>query len=95
MTYIDESRRDVVALSHAMPIGGGGIISTAAAYSPGQAGNSALLLSFTYPFDYIAAPARKVTNSVNAALDRTIVDAFGQTRMPIVGRATTDKSAQE
>jgi len=94
-TYIDESRRDVVALSHAMPIGGGGIISTAAAYSPGQAGNSALLLSFTYPFDYIAAPARKVTNSVNAALDRTIVDAFGQTRMPIVGRATTDKSAQE
>lgn len=78
-----------------MPIGGGGIVSTAAAYSPGQAGNSALLLSFTYPFDDVGAPARKVSNSVTTALDRTIVDAFGQTRIPILGRVTTDKPAEE
>lgn len=94
-TYSDDSRRDVVALSHAMPIGGGGIISTAAAYSPGQAGTSTLLLSFTYPFDYIAAPARRVNAAVNTALDRTIVDAFGQTRPPTAGRLANDKPAQD
>jgi outer membrane usher protein FimD/PapC len=94
-TYTDDSRRDIVAVSHAMPFGGGGILSTAAAYSPGQLGNSALLLSFTYPFDYLAAPARKVNSAVNSALDRTIVDAFGQTRTPLVGRLPTDKLLQE
>ena len=94
-TYTDDSRRDIVALSHAMPFGGGGIISTAAAYSPGQFGNSAVLLSFTYPFDYIAAPSHKVNSAVNTALDRTIVDAFGQTRIPLVGRLPGDKLAQE
>jgi len=94
-TYTDDSRRDIVALSHAMPFGGGGIISTAAAYSPGQLGNSAVLLSFTYPFNYIAAPAHKVNSAVNTALDRTIVDAFGQTRIPIVGRLPADRLAQE
>jgi outer membrane usher protein FimD/PapC len=94
-TYTDDSRRDIVALSHAMPFAGGGIISTAAAYSPGQLGNSAVLLSFTYPFDYISAPARKINSAVNTALDRTIVDAFGQTRIPLVGRLPTDKLAQQ
>ena len=94
-TYADDSRRDVVALSHAMPVPGGGILSTAAAYSPGQMGNSALLLSFTYPFDYLDAPAHRVGTAVNTALDRTIVDAFGQTRTPLVGRLPADKLAQE
>lgn len=94
-TYTDDSRRDIVALSHAMPFGSGGVISTAAAYSPGQLGNSAVLLSFTYPFDYIAAPVRNVNSAVNTALDRTIVDAFGHTRLPLVGRPPPDKLIQE
>ena len=94
-TYTDDSRRDIVALSHAMPFGGGGIISTAAAYSPGQFGNSAVLLSFTYPFNYIAAPAHRIDRAVNTALDRTIVDAFGQTRIPSVGRLPGERLAVE
>lgn len=94
-TYSDDSRRDIVALSHAMPFGGGGIISTAAAYSPGQFGNSAVLLSFTYPFNYTEAPAHKVNSAVNTALDRTIVDAFGQTRIPTVGRSPGDRLIPE
>jgi len=90
-TYADDSRRDIVALSHAVPFGGGGILSTAAAYSPGPGGTSALLVSFTYPFDYIAAPAHKINGEMNTALDRTIVDAFGQTRIPTPGRGPGDK----
>jgi outer membrane usher protein FimD/PapC len=94
-TYTDDSRRDIVALSHAMPFGSGGIISTAAAYSPGQSGNSAVLLSFTYPFDYLTAPAHTVTSAMNGALDRTIVDAFGQARLPAVGATPRDRFTQE
>lgn len=94
-TYVDDTRRDIVALGHAMPIGGGGIISTAAAYSPGQVGNSAVLLSFTYPFNYTAAVDYRVNSAVNTALDRTIVDAFGQTRPPSVGHPPADKFVQE
>ena len=87
-TYTDDSRRDIVALSHAMPFGGGGVVSTAAAYSPGQFGTAAVLLSFTYPFNYIAGPSHKIDNAVSSALDRTIVDAFGQTRLPTPWRVT-------
>jgi outer membrane usher protein len=94
-TSADDSRRDVVAVSHAMPMPGGGILSTAAAYSPGQMGNSALMLSFTYPFDYLDAPAHRVGTAANTALDRSIVDAFGQTRTPLVGRLPPDKLSQE
>ena len=90
-TYTDETRRDIVALSHAMPFAGGGIVSTAAAYSPGQYGNTTVLLSFTYPFDYLEAPGRKINNAVNSALDRTVVDAFGQGRLPPSGRLATDR----
>jgi hypothetical protein len=90
-----DSRRDIVAVSHAMPFGGGGILSTAAAYSPGPIGTSAVLLSFTYPFDYITAPKHKIDGAVNAALDRTIVDAFGQTRLPAAGRLTADRLTQD
>jgi len=84
-TYVDDSHRDILAVSHALPFGGGGILSTAAAYSPGPLGSSALLVSFTYPFDYVAAPSRKINGAINSALDRTIVDAFGQTRLPTTG----------
>jgi len=94
-TYTDDTRRDLLALSHAMPFGAGGIVSTAAAYSPGQFGNSALLLSFTYPFDYRAAPKRQIATAVNNALDRTIVDAFGQTRLPTAARMPADKFLQD
>jgi len=93
--YTDDSRRDIVALSHAMPFGSGGIISTAAAYSPGQSGNSALMLSFTYPFDYLTETAHTVTSAMNGALDRTIVDAFGQARPPAVDAAARNKLTQE
>lgn len=85
-TYTDDSHRDIVALSHAMPFGSGGIVSTAAAYSPGQFGNSALLLSFTYPFGDLEGRSHPVSTAINSALDRTIVDAFGQTRLPATGR---------
>jgi hypothetical protein len=91
-TYIDDSRRDIIALSHAMPFGGGGIVSTAAAYSPGPLGNSALWLSFSYPFDYLDPSGRRLDTSVNSALDRTITDAFGQVRLPSSVRGLTDKS---
>jgi outer membrane usher protein FimD/PapC len=80
-TYLDDTRRDVVAVSHAMPVAGGGIVSTAAAYSPGQSGSSALWLSFTYPFDYVLS-ARRLNGAVDSGLDRTIVDVFAQTRLP-------------
>jgi outer membrane usher protein FimD/PapC len=93
-TYSDDSRRDIIALSHAMPFGGGGVVSTAAAYSPGQLGNAAVLLSFSYPFDYLAAPAHTIDGAVNSALDRTIVDAFSQTRTA-AAHPITDRSAQE
>jgi outer membrane usher protein len=85
-TYTDDSHREIVALSHAMPFGSGGIVSTAAAYSPGQLGNSALLLSFTYPFGDLDGRSHPVSTAINSALDRTIVDAFGQTRLPATGR---------
>jgi outer membrane usher protein FimD/PapC len=94
-SYTDDSRRDLVAVSHAMPFGGGGVVSTAAAYSPGPFGTAAVLLSFTYPFNYIAAPARRVDSAVSSALDRTIVDAFGQTRLPYPnGRGLPDRWQQ-
>jgi outer membrane usher protein FimD/PapC len=83
-TYLDDTRRDLVAVSHAMPFAGGGVVSTAAAYSPGQSGSSALWLSFTYPFDYVLAPARRLDSAVDSGLERTIVDVFGQTRLPPV-----------
>jgi outer membrane usher protein FimD/PapC len=90
-TYTDDTRRDILAVSHAMPFGGGGVVSTAAAYSPGQFGSATLLLSFTYPFNYLTGAPRKVDAAVSSALDRTIVDAFGQTRLPTPGRLPTDR----
>jgi hypothetical protein len=80
-TFVDDSRRDVLALSHAMHLAGGGIISTAAAYSPGQVSSSALLVSFTYPFDYISAPVRNLAKEMDIALDKTVGDALNQTRL--------------
>jgi outer membrane usher protein FimD/PapC len=79
-TFTDDSRRDVLALSHAMHLAGGGILSTAAAYSPGQVSNSALLVSLTYPFDYVSAPVRNLAKEMDIALDRTVGDALNQTR---------------
>jgi outer membrane usher protein FimD/PapC len=80
-TFVDDTRRDVLALSHAMRLAGGGILSTAAAYSPGQTSNSALLVSFTYPFDYVSAPARSLAKEMDIALERTVGDALNQTRV--------------
>jgi outer membrane usher protein FimD/PapC len=81
-TFVDDTRRDVLALSHAMHLAGGGILATAAAYSPGQFSNSSLLLSFTYPFDYVSAPARNLGREMDIALDKTVMDALNQTRYP-------------
>jgi outer membrane usher protein FimD/PapC len=80
-TFVDDSRRDVLALSHAMHLAGGGIISTAAAYSPGLVSSSALLVSFTYPFDYVSAPVRNLAKEMDIALDKTVGDALNQTRL--------------
>jgi outer membrane usher protein FimD/PapC len=81
-TFADETRRDVLALSHALPIAGGGILSAAAAYSPGQIANSAVLLSLTYPFGYWASPAVKLSSIVDSSLDKTVSNAFTQPRLP-------------
>jgi outer membrane usher protein len=89
-THLDDSRRDIVAVSHSMPFGGGGIVSTAAAYSPGQVGTSALLLSFTYPFAYLGA-GNRLDRTASTALDHTIIDAFGQSRLPPSVRSAADR----
>jgi hypothetical protein len=92
--YTDDSRRDIVALSHSMPFGSGGIVSTAAAYSPGQLGNSALLLFFTYPFDDAGRSARTLDRAVTSALDQSMVDAYGLPKNLSVGRITLDHPGQ-
>lgn len=81
-TYADESRRDLFALSHAVRFGGGGIVSAAAAYSPGPVGNAALALSFTYPLDHTSLSDHRTDGAITTALDRSIVEAFGQSRPP-------------
>jgi hypothetical protein len=81
-TYVDDTRRDVVAMSHSMPLAGGGVISTAAAYAPGQFANSALLISLRFPFDYWVAPSRKLAADVDTSLDKTISDALNGSRQP-------------
>ena len=90
-TLVDATRRDVVAISHAMPLVGGGIMSTAAAYSPGSLSGSALLLSVTYPFDYQALSTHKLTKAADMSIDRTIMEAFNQTRIPPSGHIFTDR----
>lgn len=75
-TFTDDSRRDVVAVSHSMPIVGGGYVSAAAAYMPGVNSNSALLVSLRFPFDYWTAPSRKLSQDMDNDLDRTIGDAM-------------------
>jgi outer membrane usher protein len=79
-TFVDDSRRDVVALSHSMPIVGGGYLSTAAAYTPGPNSNSALLLSLRFPFDYWNASSRKLAQDMDDGLDKTIGDAMNVNR---------------
>jgi outer membrane usher protein len=84
--YTDDSRRDILALSHSMHFGSGGIVSAAAAYSPGPLGNSAVLLSFTYPFDALGHSGR--------TLDSAVLDSVGLPRLPTVGRVTLDRPGQ-
>jgi outer membrane usher protein FimD/PapC len=93
-TYIDDSRRDVLALSHAMPLGNGGILSAAAAYSPGQLASSALLLSISYPFDYWMTPARRIGQDIDIGLERTISDALNQIRNPMSGHVMAGSGLQ-
>ena len=93
-TYTDDSRRDVWALSHAMPIANGGVLSTAAAYSPGQFAGSALLVTITYPFNYWMAPAGKLAQEIDIGLDKTIADALNQIRAPISGRVVAGSGLQ-
>jgi outer membrane usher protein FimD/PapC len=78
--FADETRRDVLALSHALPLSGGGILSASAAYSPGQIANSAVLFSLTYPFGYWSSPSTKLSSIVDSSLDRTVSSAFYQPR---------------
>lgn len=91
-TFLDDTHRDVVALSHAMHVAGGGILSTAAAYSPGQSSNSALQVSFIYPFDYVSAPARSLAKEMDISLDRTVGDALNQTRLWSATHLARDRS---
>jgi outer membrane usher protein FimD/PapC len=93
-TFVDDTRRDVVALSHAVHLAGGGILATAAAYSPGQFANSSLLLSFTYPFDYVSAPARNLGKEMDIALDKAVMDALNQTRNLLTTRLFSDRPNQ-
>lgn len=91
---VDDGRRDLIAVSHALPLGSG-IVSTAAAYSPGPTGSTALWLSITYPLTF--APNSALAHSTAstqypAALDHTIIDAFGQTRLPSTARSIYDKT---
>jgi outer membrane usher protein len=79
-TFIDDTRRDVVAVSHSMPIVGGGYLSAAAAYTPGANSNSALLVSLRFPFDYWLTPSRKVAQDTDDGLDKTIGDALNVSR---------------
>jgi hypothetical protein len=74
-----------------VPFGGGGVVSTAAAYSPGQYGGSALWLSFTYPFAPGQVAVPRLDGTVNAGLDHTIVDVFGQTRPPAAVHTPGDR----
>jgi outer membrane usher protein FimD/PapC len=89
-TLIDDSRRDVLALSHAMPLIGGGILSAAAAYSPGQFASTAWLLSFSFPFDYWRSTAG-FGAAGDLSMDKTIVDAFNQTRAANPNRGLSDR----
>ena len=73
---VDETRRDVVALSHAVPLHGGGVLSTSAAYAPGELASSALFLSVTYPFGAAPASARALRQQIDISLERTISDAL-------------------
>jgi outer membrane usher protein len=75
-TFIDDSRRDVVALGHAIPLYGGGMLSTAAAYAPGDLASSALFLSVIYPFGTASASTRALQQQIDITLDRTIGDAL-------------------
>jgi outer membrane usher protein FimD/PapC len=79
-TFADDSRRDVVALSHSMPIMGGGFLSAAAAYMPGANSNSALLLSLRFPFDYWTSATRQLAQDMDNDLDKTIGDAMNVSR---------------
>jgi outer membrane usher protein FimD/PapC len=79
-TFADDSRRDVVALSHSMPIAGGGLLSASAAYSPGPNSSSALLLSLRFPFDYWLMPWRKFNQDMDDGLDRAIGNALNVSR---------------
>jgi outer membrane usher protein FimD/PapC len=90
-TFSDDSRSNVVAVSHAMPLLGGGIVSTSAAYAPGQFTNTAWLVSFTFPFNYEMAPARKLAKAADMVLDKTMSDAFNMTRVPSFGHIITDR----
>jgi hypothetical protein len=75
-TFVDDTRRDVVALGHAIPLYGGGMLSTAAAYAPGEIASSALFLSVVYPFGTASATARALKQQIDITLDRTISDAM-------------------
>jgi outer membrane usher protein FimD/PapC len=93
-TFADDTRRDVLAVSHAMHLSGGGILSTAAAYSPGQVSSSALLVSFTYPFDYVSTPVRSLAKEMDIAIDKTVGDALNQNRvLPVTHLWLADRAA--
>jgi outer membrane usher protein len=49
-TYVDNFRGEVLALSHSLPLGPLGLLSTAAGYSPLQNNSSAVFVSFSHPF---------------------------------------------
>ncbi len=90
-TLTDDSRSNVLALSHAIALIGGGILSTAAAYSPGQIANTVWAVSVTFPFNYEIAPARQLAAAGDMVLDRTLINAFNLTRIPTPGRLLNER----
>lgn len=77
-TMVDDTRRDVLAMSHAVELAGGATLSAAAAYAPGPNAGSAVLLSFSLPLRYGDAPARSASLPRDIDLDKSILDVFGQ-----------------
>jgi hypothetical protein len=75
-------------------LSGGGILSTAAAYSPGQISSSALQVSFTYPFDYVSTPVRSLAKEMDIAIDKTVGNALNQNRLlPVSHLWLADRAA--
>lgn len=73
-SFGDGEREGLLALSHSVPIGYGGMFSTAATFAPGPAHGSAVLLAVRYPFTAGKRKTSVVTrNMINNINDQNLV----------------------